>query len=169
MPLLQLIAKIIKILRSEGTPGQIAMGFALGMLAGLIPMNTLHGILLWGIVILCNVSFGAFLFAFILFSGIAYLLDPFFHSLGYLLLVRIEFLHGFWTALYTAPLIPFTRFYNTVVMGSTVFGVVSFYPVYGGVKFFVIQYREKLDARIQQWKIVKMIKASHIYRLYTKM
>ncbi|MFN3135471.1 MAG: TIGR03546 family protein [Candidatus Kryptonium sp.] len=168
MPILQLIAKIIKILRSQGTPGQVASGFAFGMCLGLIPWNTLHSILIWIIVIIVNVNLGAVFLGIALFGAIAYIFDPLFHSLGYWLLVDVEALREMWTSLYQAPVIPFTRFYNTVVMGSTVASILLFLPVYLSSKWLVKNYREKVDPHIQKLPFLKVVKASKIYQIYQK-
>ncbi|MCS7229836.1 MAG: TIGR03546 family protein [Candidatus Kryptonium sp.] len=168
IPIIQLIARIIKILRSQGSPGQVAAGFAFGMCLGLIPWNTLHSFLIWIIVIILNVNFGAVLLAIGLFAPIAYIFDPFFHSFGYWILVDIEGLRGVWTSLYQTSLIPFTRFYNTVVMGSTVTSFILFLPVYFLAKWFVKNYREKIDPHIQKLPIIKAAKASKLYQIYEK-
>ncbi|CUS92754.1 TIGR03546 family protein [Candidatus Kryptobacter tengchongensis] len=168
MPILQLIAKIVKILRSQGTPGQVAAGFAFGMCLGLIPWNTLHSILIWIIVIVVNVNFGAVFLGIAVFGAVAYIFDPFFHSFGYWILVDVESLRSLWTSLYQSPVIPFTRFYNTVVMGSTVISFLLFFPVYFGSKWLVKNYREKVDPHIQKLGLIKAIKASKIYQLYQK-
>ena len=42
MLLLKLIQSLIKALDSEGTPGQLAAGLALGSILGLTPLWTLH-------------------------------------------------------------------------------------------------------------------------------
>lgn len=46
-------------------------------------------------------------------------LDAGIDSLG-LKVLRAPLLNGFWTQLYNAPVIPWTRFYNSMVMGATV-------------------------------------------------
>ncbi|GAB4184065.1 MAG: hypothetical protein Kow00108_21570 [Calditrichia bacterium] len=168
MPIFQIIGKIIKILRSDGTPVQIAVGFSMGMMAGFIPFDTLHVILIWLGVIIFNVSFGAFLFGWIIFSGFAYLFDPLFHDLGYKILVDLSFLKGFFTWLSNTSILALTRFNNTVVMGSTILSILLFVPLFFFIKYFVIYYREHIDAKIQKWKIIQSIKASKLYKTYEK-
>jgi len=168
MPLLQLLIKVVKILRSQGTPGQVAGGFAFGMCLGLIPWNTLHSFLVWLLVIILNVNFGATLLGLTIFSSIAYIFDPAFHSIGYWLLVDVEFLRGFWTSLYQAPVIPFTRFYNTVVMGSTFISLILFIPVLISVKWIVKNYREKIDPHVQKLPLVQAFKTTKVYEIYQK-
>ena len=84
---LEFLAKLVKILRSAASPNQISSGFVIGMVIGLTPFWTLHNLILITILIILNVNIGTAIYSFILFSAIAYLADPLFHSLGYFLLV----------------------------------------------------------------------------------
>ncbi len=165
---LEILAKIFKILRSENSPNQIAWGFALGMILGLTPFWTVHNMLIILILIVFNVNLGSALFAFALFSGLAYLLDPLFHNFGYFLLVDVHSLHSLWTALYQFPVIALSRYNNTVVMGSLAVSLILFVPVFFFIKFFVRYYREHLDPIVQKLKIVKLFKASKFYKVYQK-
>lgn len=165
---LEIIAKILKILRSEDSPSQIAIGFSLGMILGLTPFFTLHNLLIVLIVIIFKVNLGSVIFSFVLFSGLAYLLDPLFHSLGYFLLVDLSALHGLWTFLYQFPIVALSRYNNTVVMGSLAFSLVFFLPVLFFMKFFVIYYRKHLDPKFQKLKIVQLIKSTKFYSVYKK-
>ncbi len=165
---LHLIAKIIKILSSEESPNQIAFGFAMGMIIGLTPFWTLHNIVLIFLIIILRVNLGASLFAWALFSGLAYLFDPLFHSFGYYLLVDVESLHGLWTTLYNFPIIALSHYNNTVVMGSFISALIIFIPLYFAVKYFVIAYRTHLYEKFQKLKIVKAVKAGKLYNIYEK-
>lgn len=165
---LTLISKFIKAMRAGQTPFQIAAGFCFGYLIGLMPFFTLQGLLLFFVLFLLNINLGAATFAILICSFFAYLLDPVFHNLGYYILVQIPALQNFWETLYNLPVAPLTRFNNTVVMGSFVFGIVTVIPVYFGMRKFVLVYRSGLEERIKKWKIVKMITGSKLYGLYTK-
>ena len=165
---LELLAKLFKILRSGESPAQIAGGFILGMIPGLTPPMNLHNLLILILVIILNVNISSAIFAFILFSGIAYLMDPVFHSLGFYLLVDIPSLKDFWTTLYNTPVIGLSNFNNTVVLGSLIISVLLLVPVYFLMKKFVVVYRERLDSRMQKLKIVQFLKGSKIYSFYEK-
>lgn len=165
---LELLAKLFKILRSGESPAQIAGGFILGMIPGLTPPMNLHNLLILILVIILNVNISSAIFAFILFSGIAYLMDPVFHSLGFYLLVDIPSLKGFWTTLYNTPVIGLSNFNNTVVLGSLIISILLLLPVYFLMKKFVVVYRERLDSRMQKLKIVQFVKGSKIYSFYEK-
>jgi uncharacterized protein (TIGR03546 family) len=165
---LKLIRDFISILREGQTPPQVAGGFALGSIIGFFPFFTLQTLVVWLIILILNVNLSAALVALTVFSLIAYLLDPLFHWLGYLLLVQVDALRGLWTLMYNAPVAPLTRFNNTVVMGSFVLGIVLAFLIYFGMKSFVIAYRKHLHARVEQWKIYQVIKKSALLQWYEK-
>ena len=47
LTLLKLIQSIIKTLHSEGTPGQVAAGIAIGSVLGLTPLLNLHNLIIF--------------------------------------------------------------------------------------------------------------------------
>lgn len=165
---LKIISKFVKAFRSGETPGQIAAGFAIGFYIGLMPFWTLQTFILFFILILANINLAAATVAFLIASMFAYLFDPLFHSLGYFLLTQLPFLQGIYEAIYNSVFGPLTRFNNTVVMGSFVSGLILFFPIYFGMKKFVVMYRERLEEKIKKWKIVQMINGSKMFQLYEK-
>ena len=165
---IQFVTNFLKILRAGQTPRQIAGGFALGSIVGLSPSFTLQGLCVWLIILVFDVNLSAAFFAFATFGLIAYIFDPLFHSLGYFLLVDIEGLKGIWTALYNAPIAPLTRFNNTVVLGSLVAALILSFPVYAGMKRFVIAYREHIHARIEKWKIYQILSRNSLVKWYQR-
>jgi len=107
------------------------------------------------------------LLAFTLFSGIAWLADPFFDSFGYAILT-MEAMQGLWTSIYNQPVIALTNFYNTVVMGSIVSSLLLAIPMYPALLKFIDLYRKHIHERIQNLKIIKVMKGSKLYSLYKK-
>lgn len=168
MPILQIIAKLIKILRSEASPNQIAWGFVMGMIIGLTPFWTVHNILLIILIAILKVNIGMAMFSFALFAGLAYLLDPVFHSFGYYLLVDVASLRSLWTTLYHMPVIALSRYNNTVVMGSLAFSLLLIVPMFPFARYFVVFYRKNIDPHLQKLKFMQLIKGSKIYQLYEK-
>ncbi len=167
---IQYFAKLIKIIRSAASPSQIAGGFILGMMIGLSPsLVNLTNLILILLLIILNVNLATALFSFAIFSGIAYLIDPLSHSLGYFLLVDMQSLRGLWVSFYNAPILPYTFFYNTVVLGSFLIALILLLPSYFLVKQGVIKYREKYEPRVQNWKWMKLLKSSQIYRWYERL
>ena len=165
---IKLLTNFIKILREGQTPNQVAAGFALGMIVGISPTMTLQGLFIWLIILILDVNLSAAILAFTVFALIAYLADPLFHALGYFLLVDADALRGLWTWLYNVPIAPLSRFYNTVVMGSFVAGLILFLPVFYGMKRFVLAYRATIGARIERTKIYQVLKRNALVTWYTK-
>jgi len=165
---LKLIKNFIQILRSGQTPAQIAGGFALGAMVGLMPILTLQGLVLWLLIFMLNVNLTAVFLSATIFTLIAFLFDPAFHALGYLLLVDVQSLHGLWTSFYNAPIAPLTRFNNTVALGSFVSGFILFLPIYLGMKRFVVAYRTHIGASVEKWKIYQIVSKSALVRWYEK-
>jgi uncharacterized protein (TIGR03546 family) len=164
MIFLKLLGKLIKILRSGEDPRQIAGGFMLGMMIGLITFKSLVAAPLLLILILINVNLASAAVGFILFRLITYFADPLLHSLGYTVLVDISGLHGFWSRLASLRIVPYTRFNNTLVMGSLIVAVVLAIPLFWAIKRLVIAYRERYEQKVQNWKIVKILKTSALFR-----
>ncbi len=168
MFILKLLGKLFKALRSGQSPAQLAGGFILGMIIGLTPMTSLHNLVVLVLLIVLNVNLAMAIFSFLIFSAIAFLFDPAFHSLGYWLLVDVDSLHGLWTALYNIPVIALSRFNNTIVLSSLLISLLLCAPFYFLTKKGVVLYREKIDQRIQKLKIVQILKSSKIYGLYDR-
>jgi uncharacterized protein (TIGR03546 family) len=168
MIFLKLLSKFIGVLRSAASPNQIAWGFALGTIPGLTPLNALHNLGVLVLLIILNVNIASATLALAIFSLIAWMLDPLFHAIGYIVLVQIPFLQSLWTDLYNAPIAPLTRFNNTVVMGSLLVSLVLLVPNYFLFRAFVLRYRESWNAKIAKWKIVQIMKGSNLVKLYFK-
>lgn len=165
---LNIISKFIKAMRAGETPTQIAAGFSFGFLIGLMPFWTLQGVLLFFLLFLFNINLAAGTLAMLLCSALAYLFDPLFHSFGFFMLTGIPALQATWEAFYNLPAAPLSRFNNTVVMGSFVFGLVAVFPVFFGMKKFVVVYRAGVEERIKKWKIVQIFTGSKLFRWYEK-
>ena len=163
--LLKLIQSIIKTLHSDGTPGQVAVGMALGAVLGLTPLMNVHNLIVFSLIVLLNVSFGGAILGWALFVPLGFLLDPLFHSIG-LQLLEAPSLRELWTSWYNTPLVPYTNFNNTVVLGSVVGWLVLTVPIYFAARWGVARYRATIGARVQQSKIYQAITASKAYNVY---
>lgn len=165
---IELIAKLINILRSGIAPYLIAWGFALGMVIGLTPLLSLHNLFILLLLIIFNFNLGAAIFSWLLFSLFAFIFDPLFHSLGYYLLVEVEWLNGFFTWINSAPILTYGNFNNTVVVGSLAVSLMLLLPVFFFIKSGVRSYREKLEPKIQNTKFVKALKSTKVFVLAEK-
>lgn len=163
--ILKLIQSIIKTLHSEGTPGQVAAGMALGAALGLTPLMNVHNLLVFALLVLLNVSFGGGMLGWALFVPVGFMLDPIFHAIG-LSLLEAPSLRGLWTSMYNVPLVPYTNFNNTIVLGSVVGWLALAVPIYFASRWGVARYRATIGARVQQSKLYKAITASKAYNIY---
>ena len=163
--LLKLIQSIIKTLHSEGTPGQVAAGMALGAALGLTPLVNVHNLVVFSLILLFNVSFGGGMLGWALFVPLGFLLDPVFHAIG-LGLLEAPSLRGLWTGMYNTPLVPYTNFNNTIVLGSVVGWLALALPIFFAARWAVARYRATIGARVQQSKFYKAITASKVYNVY---
>ena len=164
MIFLKLLAKLLKVLKSGEDPRQIAGGFMLGMMLGLLTLKTLFAAPILLVLILINVNLASAVVGLFIFKLIGFLLDPLLHSLGYWVLTDIPILKDFWTNISSLPLVPFTRFNNTLVMGSFIAAMVLAIPLFWGVKRLIIGYRERAQEKVQNWKIVKILKGTALFR-----
>ncbi len=166
---LKIIQKIIRLLHSEISPSEIAAGVAFGVILGLVPLSLVLGIFVFLLIFLLKVNIGAALFSALLFKLVAYFADPLADIFGYALLVDARLLAPFWSYLYNLPIVPFTRFNNTVVLGSILISIILFVPVYLLAKKFIIYYRTNLKTKVEKLKIVKVLKLTKIYGIYDKL
>ncbi len=168
MLVLKFLSKLIMVLRNGASPAQIAGGLTLGMFLGFMPLLNLYSLFIFLLLLLLNVNLSMAIFGFTCFGLFSFLLDSAFHDIGYYLLVDVTALAEFWTILYNIPLFPFTRFNNTVVLGSLIVALILSIPLFLLTRIGVIAYREKLEPKIQRLKIFQVIKGSNLYQLYEK-
>jgi uncharacterized protein (TIGR03546 family) len=162
------LKSLLSVLQSSDSPLQVAFGVALGALLGLSPLGTLQAIVLFLILMGTKSNLGAASLATALFAGLAYFLDPLAHALGRLLLVQAPALEPLWTRAYNAPLLPFTRFYNTVVMGDFVIGLVLFVPLVFLSRAGVVYYRAHYAEKVGKWKIMKVLNLTKVTDIMDK-
>ncbi|MEO8294599.1 MAG: TIGR03546 family protein [Gemmatimonadota bacterium] len=166
LAILKLLQSLIRTLHSDGSPGQIAAGVALGACLGLTPIINAHNMLIFALLILLNVSLGAGLLGWALFTPIGFLLDPLFDKLGRLLLLETPALTPFWTAWYNTPAIPYTNFNNTVVLGSVVGWMILALPIFFLSRRALIRYRTTVGARVVHSRFYQAVTASRVYNVY---
>ena len=167
LTLLKLVRSLFNTLHSDGSPGQIAAGVALGAALGLTPIANVHNVLVFLLLAVLNVSFAAGLLAWGVFVPVGFLLDPVFDRIGHWLLVDTQSLRPLWTAWDNVPGLALTNFNNTVVLGSVVAWLLLFLPIYFLARFGVLRYRATIGARVRQSRFYKALQASQVYNVYT--
>lgn len=156
---LKLFKKIIVLFQSDISPNQIAWGFALGAVLGLVP-NFFLKILIFIVIMLFRVNLSSAFIGIALFSIIGFFIDPLLDKVGYLVLVDVSVLKSFYTWLYNLPIVPFTKFNNTVVMGSFIVGLILIIPNGILAKKGLIYYRKNFRDKVAELKVVKLLSAT---------
>ena len=164
----EIVKGFVALLRGKTSPNYVAAGFAVGAILGLIPKGNLLGLFFFLLFFLTHVDKAVAFISTALMTPVGFALDPIAHRVGRYLLVDVSFLKSFWTALYNVPVIPWTKFNNTVVLGQLVMGLILFLPLFFLVRRFVLYYQNFLHARIEKLKMVQALKTLWIYKLYLK-
>lgn len=151
------IAKLFVALNSNSRPSELASGIAFGFWLALIPGGNLLWTALFIIAFLLKHNLAALLFSTGLFKLVIPLADTLLDSLGGWIL-QIPALQGFFTNLYNIPLLPYSNFNNTIVMGGFIAGILCWIPVYFIFLNLVKIYRKKIAPKFAENKIVKALK-----------
>lgn len=126
---LRMLRDLLLALAGGSDPRHLAAGFALGAALGLVPKGNLIAASFFLLFFFLRVDKGMAFFTAAVFTPLAYFIDGPAHRLG-LALLQAPSLKGLWTALYDMPIVPLTRFNNSVVLGNLVIAAVLFVPLY---------------------------------------
>ncbi len=155
--MISFIAKIFVALNSNSRPSELASAIAFGFWLALIPGGNLLWIVLFIIAFLIKHNLAALLLSMGLFRVFTPLTDPFLDKLGALVLEHPG-LQDFFTALYNIPLLPYSEFNNTVVMGGFLLGAACWFPLFILFNLLVKVYRKTIAPKLAESKIVKGLK-----------
>jgi len=161
---MKFVRNVLVALTGQTAPSELAGAVAMGMLIALIPKGNLLAHLLVLSLFLMRVNFALAAASTALFLLVTPLTDRLADALGYLLLVRAETLKPLWTWLYNRPLLPWTGFNNTLVLGNLVLGLALYVPLYLLVKKGIALYQARLKDTVLKWKVVQMVKTSYLLR-----
>ena len=166
LALLKLLQSLVRTLHSEGTPAQIALGFALGAALGLTPIMSAHNLVVLALLAILNVSFAAGMLGWVVFVPIGFLLDPVFDRIGHRLLLGTPALESMWTRLDNTPVLALANLDNTVVVGSVAGWLLLIIPIYFAARGGVLAYRATLGERVRRSRIYTAVSASRAYNVY---
>jgi uncharacterized protein (TIGR03546 family) len=165
--ILKQVFAFIKLLNSDTGNISLAAGVTSGFILGMTPVLSLHSLLVFLFLFFFRIQIGAAFLAAFFFKFAAFLLDPVFHSVGTKVL-EMESLKAFFTSLYNMPIIPYTRFNNSIVMGSAVVTFALSPIVFITSQYFITKYREQIVERFKKTKLWKAIEATSLYQWYYK-
>jgi uncharacterized protein (TIGR03546 family) len=100
------------------------------------------------------------------FKLIAFTIDPLADAVGRYFL-EMASLRDLYIQLYNMPLVPLTRFNNSIVMGSGIIGFILAPIAFFIFKFLILKYREQVLSRIQTTRIFKAMAATKLYQWYS--
>jgi len=156
-----------KLLNSDTGTNQIAAGLAIGVVLGFSPLFSLQGLLIIILIFFFRFQMGAAFISAFFFKFTAFLLDPVTDSLGKNVL-ESESLRPLFIQLYNMPIVPLTRFNNSIIMGSAVISFALVVPLFFCFKVLVIKYRANVVNKFKQSKIWKAWSATTVYKMYSK-
>jgi len=165
MIFLKLLKSLVSTLNSEGTPFQVAAGIAMGACLGLTPIGNVHNAVVILLAMILNLSFAGFSLGWALFVPVGFVFDPLFDRVGNALLGNPS-LAPLWTTLTNAPVMPYTNFNNTVVLGSFVCWVVAFVPLLLLARWGVAKYRATIYERLKKTRFFQALNASSLFQYY---
>ena len=119
--------------------------------------------------VVLRINLASLLLGWGLFKVVAFPLDPVLHGLGCLMLVRLTGLEPLWTWLYNAPLAPFFRLNNTVVLGGLFTGLVLLAPNVMVFSWLVRRYRASWQLRVAKWRISQALAGSKLVQTALKL
>lgn len=123
------LRRLVQALLAYDASREIAAGFALGMVLGLVPKGNLIAVSLLVLIFSLRVNKGISLVAALAFTWIAPALDPVADRIGAYILSASS-LQPTYATLFQLPLGPWFDFQNTVVVGLLAIGLWAMYPVY---------------------------------------
>ncbi len=159
--LLRPLRQLVDALTGHDSPNQVALGFTIGMVLGMVPKGNLIAAAL--LVLLCAVRVNkpAGLLAAGLFSLVSPLLDTVTNKIGEGVLHQPG-LQAFYAWLYDQPLGPFIGFHNTVTIGALLLGLYITYPCYYGSRLVVSRYGPKVASFIERHRLGRRLKGAHL-------
>jgi uncharacterized protein (TIGR03546 family) len=150
------IAQFIAALNGNLKPGQIASGFAWGVLFGLVPAGNFFWIALFVVAFFFRHHHGSKILVMAIIKVLGFAIAPLLDALGWEIL-HIESLQELFTTMYNMPFVPFTGFNNTLVAGGLAAGIALWIPIYFIIRQLVPLYRNGLGPKIRNLKLIQNI------------
>lgn len=165
--LLKQLFAFFKLLNSDTGTNQLASGLAVGVVLGFSPFLSLQTFLVLILVFFFRIQMGAAFLSAFFFKFVAFLLDPASDHLGRLVL-EAEPLRSTFVSLYNLPIVPLTRFNNSIVMGSGLIGFLLVIPSFFVFRALIEKYRQTVLAKFKDTKFWKALSATSFYKWYAK-
>ena len=161
------LLNILKVLVDNTSPKQITWSLVLGIGLGISPFLSIQFFLILIVLLLFNIQFSLALSSSFFFKLLMSLPTSLFDYLGEAVLTN-KSLQPYFEKMMNTPLIPYTNFNNTIVMGSFIVYIFSLPALYLITYFFVKRYQEIIVSKLKSTKIYLFIKSSFIVKWYEK-
>ncbi|GMO51031.1 MAG: DUF2062 domain-containing protein [Treponemataceae bacterium] len=150
--MLNAVVKLFKSLNANSHPGEIAHAVCLGVFLGLMPKTNALWYILTVFFLFLRINRGALILIAALATLIAPVFDTFLDSAGYAIL-RFSPAVPVYSALLDIPFVAFTKFNNTIVMGSIAASLIAYIPLYVITRLLVKLWRVVISPKIYQSKL----------------
>ncbi len=164
--MLAIFVKLLKALNSEQSANQLAMAVSLAAILGLTPFLSLHNIVILLIALWFRVNLSLLIICYPLFSLIGFLLSSTFEATGLMILQAPE-LTEFWNSFFNTLIGRWSNFYYAGVMGSFFISTIAAIILFPTSRLLITAYRNKWLVKIEQLKLMRMLKATKFWNLYS--
>lgn len=154
--MLKAIVNFLKALNSNRNPSEVAHAFCMGVILGFMPKDNALWFLVFVFFLFVRINKPCYLIVTAVVSLFAWTCDPVFNSIGYSVLTFPKF-ENFFSWLLDLPFVNFTKFNNTIVMGSLVSGLALYIPLFVLIVLFVKLWRKMIAPRFADSVIMKAI------------
>ena len=158
---------LLKILNSETGENQIAAGLSIGLILGFAPFFSLQTLLVILVILMFRVQAGAAFVSAFFFAFIAWTIDPLADFLGRHIL-ETQALRPLFGAMYNMPIIPLTRFNDSIVMGSLAISLLLSIPGFYVFRWAIRRYRVAVLAKLKNTRWWQIMKSTAVYQWYAK-
>lgn len=148
--------KFLKSLSSNSHPGEIAHAVCIGMILGFLPKDNAFWYVLTVFFLFIRINKASMLLFTLLFGLLAHCFDPQFDQLGFYIL-HIPALEPVFSKLLDIPFVFFTKFNNTIVMGSFAASLMAYIPMYFIARIFIKYWRAFLAPAVRKTKLVTFL------------
>ncbi len=154
--MLKYLVRLLKAFNANVKPSQIVNSFSIGLILGLMPKTNLLWFMLLIFFSFVRINKPGYFISMLVGTAFARLLDPMFDSLGYAFLT-LPPLQNFFAAVLDVPFVAFTKFNNTIVSGSLLFGLLCYIPLYCVLFLLLKAWRKWIAPKFNDSKILKTL------------
>ena len=150
------LIKLIKELNSANSEKLMIWAILLGLISGFLPTFNIITFIIIFIVFSIRIPLGLYFASWGFFSIVGYFMDYIFHKTG-LSFLHANALNSIWTTLYNTPLLRWSGFNNSIIMGSLIWGIILSIILYFILSKSISSYRTNIFPKIQKISYLRWI------------